>query len=119
MLKLLLPVLLLLGLVGLSVVTDRSPPRADFTFINRGDVNTLDPQRMSWMQDLRVARLLYEGLVQNDIMSADFGIVPAVAETWSVSDDGLTWTFNLREDAKWNNSEPVTAEHSIEDLLVR
>lgn len=110
MLRLLLPVILLLGLVGFSVVTDRSSPRADFTFINRGDVNTLDPQRMSWMQDLRVARLLYEGLVQNDVMSADFGIVPAIAETWSVSDDGLAWTFNLRDDAKWNNGEPVTAE---------
>ncbi len=110
MLRLLLPVILLLGLVGFSVVTDRSAPRADFTFINRGDVNTLDPQRMSWMQDLRVARLLFEGLVQNDVMSADFGIVPAIAESWSVSDDGLIWTFNLREDAKWNNGEPVTAE---------
>ncbi|MEM9373715.1 MAG: peptide ABC transporter substrate-binding protein [Planctomycetota bacterium] len=110
MLRLLLPVILLLGLVGFSVITDRSAPRADFTFINRGDVNTLDPQRMSWMQDLRVARLLFEGLVQNDVMSADFGIVPAIAETWSVSDDGLTWTFNLRDDAKWNNGEQVTSE---------
>lgn len=110
MARFLLPILLLLGLVGFSVLSDRSAPRADFTFINRGDVNTLDPQRMSWMQDLRVARLLYEGLVQNDILSADFGIVPAVAESWSVSPDGLTYTFNLRDDARWNNNEPVTAE---------
>ena len=110
MLRLLLPVILLLGLVGASVLSDRPLPRADFTFINRGDVNTLDPQRMSWLQDLRVARLLFEGLVQNDVLSEDFGIVPAVAESWSVSEDGRTYTFRLRDDARWSNGEPVTAE---------
>jgi oligopeptide transport system substrate-binding protein len=110
MLRLLLPVILLLGLVGASVLSDRPLPRADFVFINRGDVNTLDPQRMSWLQDLRVARLLFEGLVQNDVLSEDFGIVPAVAESWTVSEDGRTYTFRLRDDARWSNGEPVTAE---------
>lgn len=110
MLRLLLPVLLLLALVGASVLSDRPAPRADFTFINRGDVNTLDPQRMSWMQDLRVARLLYEGLVQNDVLSPDFGIIPSVAESWTLSPDGLTYTFRLRDDARWSNGEPVTSE---------
>lgn len=110
MLRLLLPVILLLGLVGASVLSDRPLPRADFVFINRGDVNTLDPQRMSWLQDLRVARLLFEGLVQNDVLSEDFGIVPAAAESWTVSEDGRTYTFRLREDARWSNGEPVTAE---------
>ncbi len=110
MYRLLLPVLLLLALVGASVLSDRPAPRADFTFINRGDINTLDPQRMSWMQDLRVARLLFEGLVQNDVLSDDFGIIPAVAESWTVSEDGLTYTFRLRDNARWSNGEPVTAE---------
>lgn len=110
MVKLLLPFVLLLALVGASVLSDRPAPKADFTFINRGDVNTLDPQRMSWMQDLRVARLLYEGLVQYDVLSEDFGIIPAVAESWSVSDDGLTYTFRLRADARWSNGVPVTSE---------
>lgn len=110
MLRLLLPVLLLLALVGVSVLSDRPLPRADFVFINSGDVNTLDPQRMSWMPDLRVARLTYEGLVQNDVLRADFGVVPAVAESWSLSEDGLTYTFRLRDNARWSNGSPVTAE---------
>ena len=113
MLRLFLPVLLLLGLVAASVLSDRPLPRADFVFINRGDVTTLDPQRMSWMQDLRVARLLYEGLVQNDVLHADFGVIPAVAESWAVSDDALTYTFRLRDDARWSNGEPVTAADFI------
>ena len=110
MIRLLLPVFLLLGLVAASVLSDRPLPRADFVFINRGDVNTLDPQRMSWMQDLRVARLLFEGLVQNDVLSEDFGIIPAVAKSWTISDDALTYTFHLRPEARWNNGQPLTAE---------
>ncbi|RNA69848.1 peptide ABC transporter substrate-binding protein [Alteribacter keqinensis] len=35
---------------------------------------------------------------------------PAMAEDWDVSDDGLTYTFYIREDANWSNGEPVTAE---------
>ena len=46
-----------------------------------------------------------DGLTQ---MDADGAAIPALAESWDISDDGLTWTFNLR-DAKWSNGDPVTA----------
>src|SRR5699024_9894582 len=50
---------------------------------------------------------LMEGLTRlNEDSVADEG----VAEDWDISDDGLTYTFHLREDAKWSNGEPVTAE---------
>lgn len=110
MYRMLVPILLLFALVGISVLSDRPQPRADLVFINSTDVNTLDPQRMSWMHDLRTARLLYEGLVQNDVLADDFAIIPAVAKSWEVSPDGTTYTFNLRHDAKWSNGESVTAE---------
>ncbi|MFP3442983.1 ABC transporter substrate-binding protein, partial [Pantoea sp. SIMBA_133] len=35
---------------------------------------------------------------------------PAAAKEWEKSEDGKTYTFHLREDAKWSNGEPVTAE---------
>ena len=79
--KLLAPALLLSLVVAAMFVTDRPLPPADFSFINRGDVTTLDPQRMSWMQDLRVARIVFEGLVANDVFTDGYDIVPAVAET--------------------------------------
>lgn len=110
MYRLLVPIVLLLTLIGISVVSDKPTPRADLVFINSSDVNTLDPQRMSWMHDLRTARLIYEGLVRNDVLSHGFDIEPAVAESWSISDDAKTYTFRLRTDAKWSNGEPVTAE---------
>ena len=80
MLTLIVPFVLLFGAIFAVVASDQPDPPADFTFINRGDVTTLDPQRMSWMQDLRVARLLFEPLVRLDVMTKDYQIVPGVAE---------------------------------------
>lgn len=111
--RILLPVLLLMLAVAASVLSDRPAPPADFAFINRGDVNILDPQRMSWMQDLRVARLVFEPLVRNDTLSRDFDVIPGVAERWDISEDQLVYTFHLRPDAKWTNGSPVTAHDFI------
>lgn len=109
MLKIFAPVILLVLVVAATLVTDRPMPRADLSFVNRGDVNTLDLQKMSWMQDLRVARILFEGLVANDVFTHDYAIIPAAAERWEVSPDGLEYTFHIREDARWSNGERVKA----------
>ncbi len=50
-----------------------------------------------------------DGLMQ---MDKDGAAVPAIAESFDVSDDGLTYTFHLR-DAKWNNGTPVTASDFV------
>ncbi|MFK7759269.1 MAG: peptide ABC transporter substrate-binding protein [Phycisphaerales bacterium] len=111
--KMLIPVAVLVALVAFSILSDRPEPRADLTFINSSEVNTLDPQRMSWMHDLRTARLLYEGLVKNDVLSDGFEIIPGVAKSWELSDDSRTYTFHLRDDAKWTNGSPVTAHDFV------
>lgn len=111
--RMLIPVVVLVILVALSVFGDRPQPRADLTFINSSEVNTLDPQRMSWMHDLRTARLLFEGLVKNDVLSDGFEITPGVAESWELSADARSYTFHLRDDAKWTNGEPVTASDFV------
>ncbi len=102
--------LILLALVlAIAIVSDKPAPRADFTFINRGDVTTLDLTQMSWRQDFRVARLLNEGLTKNDTFSWSFGTLPGVAESWDISPDGRVYTFRLRTDAKWSNGDAVRA----------
>ena len=111
--RMLIPVAVLVALVALSVFGDRPEPRADLTFINSSEVNTLDPQRMSWMHDLRTARLLFEGLVKNDVLSDNFDIVPGVAESWELSENARTYTFHLRHDAKWTNGADVTAQDFV------
>jgi len=109
MVRLLVPILVLLAILGFSIAADRPAPKADFTFINRGDVTTLDLVKMSWQQDLRVARMLHEGLVRNDVFRWDYALRPGVAKAWEVSGDQLTYTFHLRDDARWSNGAPVLA----------
>tara|TARA_B100001059_G_C17830105_1_gene584055 strand:+ start:1402 stop:3294 length:1893 start_codon:yes stop_codon:yes gene_type:complete len=105
--KLLLPFILLFLAVIVAMSLDRRLPRADVVVAQTTDCFTLDPQRMSYMQDLRMARSLYEGLVRID--GFDGSIVPAVAESWTTSEDGRLWTFTLRKDARWSTGDSVTA----------
>ena len=42
-------------------------------------------------------------------LDKDFNVIPASAESWSVSEDGLTWTFNLRPGLMWSDGTPLTA----------
>lgn len=76
---------------------------------NRGndtDPTTLDHQKTSTVAEGNLMRDLYEGLVTQDGTAK---VVPGAAESWTISDDGLTYTFKLRADGKWSNGEPVKA----------
>jgi peptide/nickel transport system substrate-binding protein len=42
--------------------------------------------------------------------AADFSILPSMAESWTSSEDGLTWTYKLRSDMKWSDGVPMTAD---------
>ncbi len=53
---------------------------------------------------------VYEGLVR---FTEDGSIVPALAKSWTVSDEGLNWEFNLREGVKFHNGTDFTAEHVV------
>ena len=54
-----------------------------------------------------VNSLVSEGLAK---IGKDGSPEPGLAEKWEVSEDGLKWTFHLREGIKWSNGEPITAE---------
>ncbi|MCX6520472.1 MAG: ABC transporter substrate-binding protein [Actinobacteria bacterium] len=45
-----------------------------------------------------------------DKAAADFATVPGLAESWEVGDGGLSYTYTLREDLKWSDGEPLTAD---------
>ncbi len=103
-------VVLLPGLLLLARVAGPPRPSADLVLVNTNETYTLDPQRMSFLQDLRLAGVLHEGLTRVHPDTGD--AVPALAESWRVSDDGLRWTFQLRPDARWSSGAAVTA-HDI------
>ncbi len=54
---------------------------------------------------------LFEGLTETSWLTDR--VEPALAESWERSDDGLTWTFSLREDVTWHDGEPFTA-HDVD-----
>ncbi len=69
-------------------------------------VESLDPQQATDGTSFEIIADYTDGLTQ---MDSDGQAVPAIAESWETSDDGLSWTFHLRKDAKWSNGDPVTA----------
>ncbi len=106
-------VLVLLAVLVAGYAADRAPARADLTFIDSQDFISLDPQRVSYMQDIRAVACLYETLTRNDIHSPDFRVIPALAASWTVSPDARTYTFALRPNAKWSNADPVRASDFV------
>src|SRR5690606_28327995 len=73
---------------------------------NGPEPSTLDPARCQEVACGNILRDLFEGLVTE---AADGALVPGLAESWSLADDGRTWTFVLREDACWSNGDPIDA----------
>ena len=104
--------LLFAGLVA-TILTDRPLPRADFTLVENVDPITLDPQRMSYLQDFRLSYAIYETLLRWDTHSDDFHPVPALARAWDISPDKRTYTLRLDPEARWSNADPVTAHDFV------
>ena len=74
---------------------------------NGPEPDSLDPQRARNVEAGNVLRDLYETLISIGRAGEP---VPGAARDWTVSVDGLTWTFRLRADARWSNGDPLVAE---------
>lgn len=87
--------------------------------IARGtDTVTLDPAFAGDNVDIWVDSLIFEGLVRASEDGTE--IQPCLADTWDISEDGLTYTFHIRDGAKFSDGSDVTAEDaafSIERAL--
>jgi oligopeptide transport system substrate-binding protein len=80
---------------------------------NGAEPESLDPHKAQSTTSSNILRDLYEGLVSE---APDGTLIPGVAERWEISEDGVVYTFYLRENAKWSNGEPVTAEDFVYSL---
>src|SRR5437868_2540543 len=70
----------------------------------------LNPVISSTDVDEDVVRLAFSGLTRYDQTGA---IVPDLAATFRTESDGKVWTFNIREDASWQDGQPVTADDVV------
>lgn len=69
---------------------------------------TLDPNLAEDYYSITPIEQMFLGLTNINNETAE--IEPELAESWETSEDGLTWTFNLRDDAVWSDGKPVTAQ---------
>ena len=94
---------------ALPASSDRAfkTPDNGLVFAIGGDPETLDPAKARGVNEGRLIDNLFEGLLEHPLGGAT--PVPGVASRWTVSKDGLTYTFDLRKEARWSNGEPVTA----------
>lgn len=73
------------------------------------DISNLDPLRIFQIENQSVAANIYNGLVKYD--QATNGIVPDLAAEWSISSDGRTYTFKLRDGVRWHRDNgPFTSD---------
>lgn len=74
------------------------------------DPHTLDPAHGVTLLDSRLITLLFNGLVA---LTPGGKLVPDLAARWEMDDDGLTYTFTLRDGVKFHSGKPVTAQDVV------
>ena len=98
-----------LAITGLTVVSTlilaacgNSNASNTYSYVYSNDPDTLDYVNSNRATTSDVIANLVDGLLEND----EYGnLVPSIAEDWTVSKDGLTYTYKLRKDAKWYTSD--------------
>ena len=80
---------------------------------NGGEPGSLDPALASDIHSFAILTDLYEGLVAE---AADGSLIAGVAVSWQVSDDGLIYTFKIRDDALWSDGSKVVASDFVRSL---
>jgi oligopeptide transport system substrate-binding protein len=113
MLRLLLIPVVLIALLAGAIVwssTGQGQP-ADFTYVCPAENKTLDIGVMSWMQDIRVAYALWEGLYTPDPVTLE--PILGSADHVELSPDKLVYTFHVRDAARWSNGDDLKASDFV------
>ncbi|NQW51814.1 MAG: hypothetical protein HQ465_11285 [Rhodospirillales bacterium] len=81
--------------------------------VMHSDVKVLDPIWSGAYITRNHGYMLYDVLFA---MDEKFQVKPQMVDTWTTSDDGLVWTFKLRDGLEWHDGQPVTAEDCVASL---
>ncbi|MDO8137065.1 MAG: peptide ABC transporter substrate-binding protein [Candidatus Brocadiales bacterium] len=111
MFKVFLPLILVpvIACTAITLTTHRCQ-RAEITYVSGPEPETLDPALLTGALEGRIVAALFEGLTQYH--PKDLSPTPGIAREWRVSEDGLVYTFFLRESC-WSNEEPLTAHDFV------
>jgi peptide/nickel transport system substrate-binding protein len=94
--------------------TDQPKVKDRFTFAIQREPDNMDPVTQDGNPNIWTFLNIYQTLIK--LNPAGDGFEADLAEKWSSTPDGLTWTFNLRKDAKFSNGTPVTAKDVVFSL---
>ncbi len=98
--------ILTLLMFALSCGNKNGSNGSTFTLNIVTDPSSIDPQLTTDVPGGTVDELILEGLLRKDKNGKS---VAGLAEKWEKSEDGLVWTFHLRDGLKWSNGDPITA----------
>lgn len=102
--------MLLIVLAGCSDVKDaksnsaNKEKKTELVYASAKDINDMNPHL--YAGSMPAQGMVYESLVEN----TKEGIMPLLAESWEISEDGKIYTFHLRKDVKFHDGEPFDAE---------
>ncbi len=99
--------LVLAGLGGASAALAQTPPNV-LVVGQIAEPKSLDPHAVTAVNDFRILMNLYDGLVR--YKDGTLEVEPALAESWEISDDGKTYTFELREGVTFHDGSEFDAE---------
>ena len=107
--------LLLASVVALGALCAASIASAETVLkvVMQSDVKAIDPVWSGAYITREYGYMIYDTLFS---MDEKFHVKPQMVDTWSTSDDGLTWTFKLRDGLEWHDGTPVTSEDCIASL---
>ena len=103
-------VLMALMAVSLPLAYATAEPKQELVFALQNQPDGIDPSITSNSFASPFLLNVFEGLVTFD---TDGSTVPGNAESWTISEDGLTYTFTLREGLKWSDGSPLTANDYV------
>jgi peptide/nickel transport system substrate-binding protein len=86
-----------------------------FTIARSTDAQILDPGNATAEGDIDIVFHIFDGLVQ--FKNHDLEVEPALATDWAVSDDGKTWTFNLREGVVFHDGTKFNADSVVQSFM--
>jgi peptide/nickel transport system substrate-binding protein len=96
-----------LAISGMAAAPDTAQAKNKFVFANSSAYDTLDPHAVFDVGRVASRLNLYDGLMRWQDNPPQ--LQPWLAESFEISDDGLTYTFKLREGAKFHDGSPVEA----------
>lgn len=108
-----IPALALFTALLVAFVTSgcRPLPPADLVLHNGREPETIDPHLLTGQADGRIGSALFEGLTRYDPVTGN--AIGGLAESWSLSPDGRSYTFTLRTNAAWSTGQPITAQDVV------